>query len=93
MAPSVTRKLLDEFRRARPAGMPRAEDELPSEPLTGREERVLSLVAEGRSNKQIANTLCLTEGTVKNYVSRIMEKLGARTRTELAVKALRRPKR
>ena len=93
LAPSVTRKLLDEFRQARPAERPRAEDELPSEPLTEREERVLSLVAEGRSNKQIANTLCLAEGTVKNYVSRIMEKLGARTRTELAVKALRRPRR
>jgi DNA-binding NarL/FixJ family response regulator len=37
------------------------------------------------SNRQIANTLFLAEGTVKNYVSRIMEKLHANTRTELAI--------
>ena len=93
LAPNVARKVLDEFRRARPADTPLPRDEAPSEPLTEREERVLSLVAEGRSNKEIARAVCLAEGTVKNYVSRIMEKLGARTRTELAVKALRRPKR
>ena len=92
LAPNVARKVLDEFRRSRPAGTPLSEDEAPNEPLTEREERVLSLVAEGRSNKEIARAVFLAEGTVKNYVSRIMEKLGARTRTELAIKALRRPK-
>ena len=49
----------------------------------------VSLLAEGKSNKDIARTIFLAEGTIKNYVSRIMEKLHARTRTELAVKALR----
>ena len=39
------------------------------------------------SNRQIANTLFLAEGTVKNYVSRIMDKLHANTRTELALKS------
>jgi DNA-binding NarL/FixJ family response regulator len=57
--------------------------------LTAKEERILELIAEGKSNKEIARTIFLAEGTVKNYVSRIMEKLHARTRTELAVRALR----
>jgi DNA-binding NarL/FixJ family response regulator len=57
--------------------------------LTDKEERVLELIAEGKSNKDIAHAMFLAEGTVKNYVSRIMEKLHARTRTELAVRALR----
>lgn len=57
--------------------------------LTEKEARVLELIAEGMSNKQIANAIFLAEGTVKNYVSRIMEKLHANTRTELAVMTLR----
>jgi DNA-binding NarL/FixJ family response regulator len=56
--------------------------------LTSKEETILELIAEGKSNKDIARTIFLAEGTVKNYVSRIMEKLHARTRTELAIKAL-----
>jgi len=85
-SPRVTRTLLNEFRRIRPAA-----DNLPHEPLTKRETRILDLVIEGRSNKEIAATVFLAEGTVKNYVSRIMEKLNVRTRTELAVKGLRYP--
>ena len=57
--------------------------------LTDKEARVLELIAEGKSNKQIANAVFLAEGTVKNYVSRIMEKLHANTRTELAIMTLR----
>jgi DNA-binding NarL/FixJ family response regulator len=53
--------------------------------LNEKEERILRLIAEGLSNRQIANTLFLAEGTIKNYVSRIMEKLHANTRTALAV--------
>jgi len=60
-----------------------------TEPLTDKEEMILQLIAEGKTNKQIANAVFLAEGTVKNYVSRIMEKLHANTRTELAVMALR----
>jgi DNA-binding NarL/FixJ family response regulator len=55
------------------------------ETLNEKEERILALIAEGLSNRQIANTLFLAEGTIKNYVSRIMEKLHANTRTALAV--------
>lgn len=60
-----------------------------TEALTDKEEKILQLIAEGKSNKQIANTVFLAEGTIKNYVSRIMEKLHANTRTELAVMAVR----
>jgi DNA-binding NarL/FixJ family response regulator len=56
-----------------------------TEPLSEKEEKILELIAEGKINREIANTLFLAEGTVKNYVSRIMEKLHANTRTELAV--------
>jgi DNA-binding NarL/FixJ family response regulator len=57
--------------------------------LTDKEARVLELISEGMSNKQIASAIFLAEGTVKNYVSRIMEKLHANTRTELAIMTLR----
>jgi DNA-binding NarL/FixJ family response regulator len=60
-----------------------------AETLSEKEERILLLIAEGKSNKQIAAAVFLAEGTVKNYVSRIMEKLHANTRTELAVMSVR----
>lgn len=60
------------------------------DPLTDKEERILELIALGKSNKQIAAAVFLAEGTVKNYVSRIMDKLHARSRTELAVRAVGR---
>ncbi len=53
--------------------------------LTEKEEKVLQHISEGMSNRQIAGALFLAEGTVKNYVSRIMEKLHANTRIELAI--------
>ncbi|MFM2066104.1 MAG: hypothetical protein RLZZ584_1013 [Pseudomonadota bacterium] len=58
--------------------------------LTDKEARILDLIAQGRSNKQIAATVFLAEGTVKNYVSRIMDKLHAGSRIELAVRAAAR---
>ena len=58
---------------------------LKSEPLNDKEEKILQLISESMSNRQIANALFLAEGTVKNYVSKIMEKLHANTRTELAL--------
>jgi len=63
---------------------------LGAEPLSDKEEKILQLISEGMSNRQIANILFLAEGTVKNYVSRIMEKLHANTRTELALLSNRR---
>jgi DNA-binding NarL/FixJ family response regulator len=52
--------------------------------LSEKEERVLELITHGSSNRQIAMAMSLAEGTIKNYVSRIMDKLHANTRTELA---------
>jgi DNA-binding NarL/FixJ family response regulator len=60
--------------------------------LSDKEERILELISESMSNRQIANTLFLAEGTVKNYVSRIMEKLHANTRTELALLSKKQPR-
>jgi len=60
-----------------------------AETLSDKEEKILSLIAEGKSNKQIAAAVFLAEGTVKNYVSRILEKLHVNTRTELAVMSVR----
>lgn len=94
MTPAIARKVMDQFRvlaaspgAPRPAGDDAAQSEL--DQLTGKEEQILQLIAQGMSNRQISAKVFLAEGTVKNYVSRIMEKLHARTRTELAVMALR----
>lgn len=89
LAPNVARKLLDEFRRVRRAVSADAPGEA-EEALTERENDILQLIVAGKVNKEIAAKLKLAEGTVKNYVSRILEKLNARSRTELAVKALSR---
>ena len=55
------------------------------EHLTERENQVLRLVADGLNNKEIADLLFLSEGTVRNYVSALMDKLELRDRTQLAV--------
>ena len=70
---------------ARTREPPAATALLVTEALTDKEEKILELIAEGMSNRQIGATLFLAEGTIKNYVSRIMEKLHANTRTELAI--------
>jgi len=57
------------------------------EQLTEREREILTLVARGASNRQIAENLYLTEGTVKNHMSNILGKLGVRDRTQAALKA------
>jgi len=71
--PAVTQKVI------RRATRPEAEPAL-TERLTPRERQVLRLMAEGASNAEIAAQLCLAEGTVKNHVSHILGKLGARDR-------------
>ncbi|HET9485591.1 MAG TPA: response regulator transcription factor [Xanthomonadales bacterium] len=60
------------------------------EPLTARELSVLKLIAEGLANKQIARKLSLTEGTVKGYVSQILDKLHVADRTQAALHAVRK---
>lgn len=56
--------------------------------VTFRERQIISLVAEGKTNKEIAFQLLLTEGTIKEYLNRIFRKFGVSNRTELAVRAL-----
>ncbi len=83
--PSVARKVFAEFARvAPPARAPGAS--LP-EPLSEREREILQLVALGLSNAEIATRLSLAQGTVKNYVTAILQKLGARDRTQAALRA------
>jgi DNA-binding NarL/FixJ family response regulator len=93
LSPGIARKVFDEFRRQRPSGAAETEEGgSADEELTAREEKVLALVAKGKSNREISETVFLAEGTVKNYVSKIMEKLHVSSRTELAIKALKRRK-
>ena len=65
-----------------------AEDERLNE-LTQQERRILDLLAEGRTNREIASDMVLSERTVKNYVSNLLAKLGMSRRTEAAVFAVR----
>ena len=83
VAPAVTRRLLDEFVRRPPPG--RRPERLA--PLTERELEVLSLIARGWSNAQIAGHLVLSETTVKTHVTRILTKLGLRDRVQAVVVA------
>jgi DNA-binding NarL/FixJ family response regulator len=92
LTPQIARKVMDQFRRLAEAseypsnvdGAP-AKREYTTETLSEKEERILHLITDGMTNRQIAHAMFLAEGTVKNYVSRIMEKLHANTRTALAV--------
>jgi DNA-binding NarL/FixJ family response regulator len=81
IAPSVTARLLTAFAVGGPSG-PQAQ---PVEPLTEREEQVLSTVASGRTNAEIAVELHITLSTVKTHVASLMAKLGARNRVEIAI--------
>jgi DNA-binding NarL/FixJ family response regulator len=96
--PAIARKVMDEFRRMSGPGAIAAEARRgttlqdaapPIEELTEREMDVLSLIAQGMNNKDIAATLFLSEGTVKNYVSTIMSKFHANDRTQVVVRALK----
>jgi DNA-binding NarL/FixJ family response regulator len=83
--PSVARKVLAEFARLAEPVQPPVE-RLP-DPLSERELEVLRLLAGGNNNKQIAAQLYLAEGTVKNYISTIFDKLSVEDRTQAALKA------
>jgi DNA-binding NarL/FixJ family response regulator len=82
LSPSVTRRLLAAFARS---GAPRPPTRKQVEQLTERETEVLTLVARGRSNAEIADALVVAEQTVKTHVSRILTKLGLRDRTQAAI--------
>jgi DNA-binding NarL/FixJ family response regulator len=82
LSPSVTRRLLGAFARL---GAPRPPDREQVEQLTERETEVLTLVAQGRSNAEIARDLVVAEQTVKTHMGRILTKLGLRDRTQAAI--------
>jgi DNA-binding NarL/FixJ family response regulator len=83
--PSVARKVVAEFTRLAPQA-PLKSAVLP-EPLTGREQDILGWISKGLTNKEIALRLGLTEGTVKNYVTTLFQKLGVQDRTQAALRA------
>ncbi|GAA2134617.1 response regulator transcription factor [Kitasatospora kazusensis] len=85
LAPNITKRLIAEFSRT--TGSPRAPRQVRVGDLTERETEVLSLIAQGLSNAEIAENLVLAEQTVKSHVSRILVKLGLRDRTQAAVHA------
>ena len=63
----------------------------PAAALTGQEKRVLELIGQGLTNRQIAERMFLAEKTAKNYVSSLLAKLGMHRRTEAAAFAVRHP--
>jgi DNA-binding NarL/FixJ family response regulator len=82
LAPAITRRLIERFvKEPRPA----ADQRLDS--LTARERDVLKLVAQGLSNAEIADTLFVSQGTVKTHVGRILTKFGLRDRVQAVVLA------
>jgi DNA-binding NarL/FixJ family response regulator len=85
--PSVAAKVMQQALAGPSAAAPAQQ---PIEPLTERELQVLQLLAQGYSNPAIAQRLHLARGTVRNYVSVILQKLGVSDRTQAAVEALRR---
>jgi DNA-binding NarL/FixJ family response regulator len=84
LAPAITRRLVEDFVR-RPApggGRPAAFEE-----LTGRELEVLTLIARGHSNAEIADELFLSQATVKTHVTRVLQKLEVRDRVQAVIAA------
>lgn len=80
--PVVTQRVIDRMRKG-------PEDDPLLASLTAQERKILDLIADGRTNRQIAETMFLAEKTVKNYVTNILMKLGVQRRTEAAVYATR----
>ena len=78
--PALTARVLDRVRNG-PATVPELSD------LTEQELKLLGLIAEGLTNRQIGERMFLAEKTVKNYVSSILSKLGLERRTQAAVLA------
>jgi DNA-binding NarL/FixJ family response regulator len=83
LAPTITRRLIEDFVRRPPAG----ERSAVLKALTDREREVLTLMARGMSNAEIAQALCLGEATIKTHVNRILSKLELRDRVQAVVLA------
>jgi DNA-binding NarL/FixJ family response regulator len=80
--PAVTAQVLERLRKG-------PEKDPVMEQLTSQEQRILELIGEGMTNRQIARQMSLAEKTVKNYVSSLLSKLGLQSRTQAAIFATR----
>ncbi len=80
--PVITARVLERLRNPQPATDPLAD-------LTGQERKILNLISDGKTNREIASHMFLAEKTVKNYVSRLLAKLGMHHRSEAAAYAAR----
>lgn len=99
LQPALTSKLLAEYHRLANGNAPGADKPITGEtrphtagdpllePLSPRELEILQEVAAGKANKEIADALCIAEGTVKNHMSNILSKLGVASRTAAVAKA------
>lgn len=76
---AIARRVIEDFRRIKQPRLVESGDE--------REAAILKQIGTGKSNRSIAQALGLAKGTVKNYVSNILTKLHARSRTELVARA------
>lgn len=84
--PSIARKILGEFSQLEPEQVKKAPRQMYN--LSGREVDVLRRVAKGKTNKEIASELHLSEKTIKNHVRNIFHKMGVYDRTEAAMKGV-----
>lgn len=84
--PSIAKAVVDGYVDRQPK--PKGEDRY--DRLSDRERQVLKLVADGRSNQEIADILCLSVKTIMGYRANVMEKLGIHSRTELVKYAIRK---
>lgn len=95
LPPESTAQVVAEWKRAREHAVQEGRDQLVAaappylEELTEREHDVLQLLGQGMNNKEIGETLVITEGTVKNHVSSLIAKLRLRDRTQAAIYAVR----
>jgi len=86
LLPSITAKVVSELSKiSKP--IRKQNDEMIADPLSPREVEILRVVATGASNKEIADQLFISEGTVKNHLSSILSKLGVRDRMQAILKA------
>jgi DNA-binding NarL/FixJ family response regulator len=90
LQPSIARKVLRRLRGGGALAPPPLAPAPAGEPLTSRELDILRLLGTGATNREIAERLSLTDGTVKNYISAILAKTGLHDRTQAALFAVRR---
>jgi len=82
--PEVTRRLMDQFTSRSESAKP-----APGSQLTKREREIIRLVAQGKSNREIAKILVISEKTVKTHISNILGKLDLDDRTQMAIHAIK----